>query len=199
MSIFSVRKHKRAGRGDMYVTHLINPVWNNSSTILILGTMPSPQSRAAGFYYMHPQNRFWPVIAAISGKTLHYTNSGTQNTFDGETNTAIHPDITAAVIERRVLVLQQGIALWDVLAGCDIDGAEDASIRNPVPNNFTEIISSAHIRRIYTTGQTAYRYYIKLCEEKTGIPAVCLPSTSPANRGRWPLDKLITVYQEIYQ
>jgi double-stranded uracil-DNA glycosylase len=167
-----------ATRNPSYVTHPLAPVWNESSTALILGTMPSPASREAGFFYMHPRNRFWPVIAAVTGTVLSYTNA------DGE----------PAVAERRALLLRSHLALWDVLAGCEITGAEDASIRNPRPNDFSGILAGSHITRIYCTGQTAYKYYTKLCGQAAHIPAVCLPSTSPANQGRWPLAKLIEAY-----
>jgi double-stranded uracil-DNA glycosylase len=161
-----------------YIIHPLAPVWDKDSTVLILGTMPSPKSREAGFYYMHPQNRFWPVLAAVTGESLLYANSGKKE----------------AVEERRSLILRHHLALWDVLAGCDIAGAGDASIRNPRPNDFSAILAGASISRIYCTGQTAYKYYTKLCSSLTHLPAVCLPSTSPANRGRWPVDKLINAY-----
>jgi G:T/U mismatch-specific DNA glycosylase len=162
----------------MFVTHPLEPVWDKNCTVLILGTMPSPKSRAAGFYYMHPQNRFWPVIAAVTGETLTYPNSGGER----------------AAAERRALVLRHHFALWDVLAGCDITGADDASITSPLANDFSFLLAGSHIANVYCTGQTAYKYYTALCQTATHIPAVCLPSTSPANRGRWPLEKLIEAY-----
>jgi hypoxanthine-DNA glycosylase len=162
----------------MFITHPLAPVWDKNSEVLILGTMPSPKSREAGFYYMHPQNRFWPVLAAVTGEKLVYANDGGK----------------PAVEERRELILRHHLALWDVLAGCDIAGADDASIRNPRPNDFSAVLAGSRIKRVYCTGQTAYKYYTKLCVSVTGIPAVCLPSTSPANQGRWPLDKLLPAY-----
>jgi double-stranded uracil-DNA glycosylase len=161
-----------------YITHPLAPVWDKGSTVLILGTIPSPKSREAGFYYMHPQNRFWPVLAAVTGEKLLYKNDGG----------------VPAVEERRALILRHHFALWDVLAGCDIAGADDASIHNPRPNDFSAILAGSSVSRIYCTGQTAYKYYTKLCAAITHIPAVCLPSTSSANQGRWPIDKLITAY-----
>lgn len=161
-----------------HIEHPLEPVWNTMSTSLILGTMPSPRSRSAGFYYMHEQNRFWRVLAAVFGETLHYANShGAQ-----------------AIAERRALVLCHRIALWDVLASCTINGASDASIKNPVPNDFQKLLAESHITRVYCTGQTAHKLYTTLCENKTHIKAICLPSTSPANQGRWPLEKLISAY-----
>lgn len=160
------------------IEHPLEPVWNRQSVALILGTMPSPGSRSAGFYYMHKQNQFWRVLAAIFKETLHYANS------DGE----------AAIAERRALVLRHHIALWDVLASCTISGASDASIKNPVPNDFSKVLAESRIARVYCTGQTAYKLYTRLCESKTRIRAVCLPSTSPANQARWPFEKLIDAY-----
>ncbi|MGI5117049.1 DNA-deoxyinosine glycosylase [Treponema sp. SP13] len=165
------------------IDHPFAPVYDSKSRVLVLGTMPSPRSRTAGFYYMHGQNRFWPVIAAITGERLGYAND----------------EGIKAVDERRTLVLRHGIALWDVLASCDIRGAADTSIQNPIANDFSTLLASSHIERIYCTGQTAYKLYTKLCEEATHIRAVCLPSTSSANRGRWPLDALTAAYRCILE
>ena len=164
------------------VQHPFAPVYDSESRVLVLGTIPSPRSRTAGFYYMHGQNRFWPVIASLAGKELIYPNDGGSK----------------AVDERRALVMRHGIALWDVLASCDIRGAADTSIKNPVPNDFSKILASSHIGRIYCTGQAAYTFYTKLCEKSTSIRAICLPSTSSANRGRWPLDALIAAYRPLF-
>ena len=165
------------------IDHPFAPVYDSKSRVLVLGTMPSPRSRTAGFYYMNGQNRFWPVIAAITGERLGYAND----------------EGIKAVDERRTLVLRHGIALWDVLASCDIRGATDTSIQNPIANDFSTLLASSHIERIYCTGQTAYKLYTKLCEEATHIGAVCLPSTSSANRGRWPLDALIKAYRCVFE
>ncbi|MGI0529618.1 DNA-deoxyinosine glycosylase [Treponema socranskii] len=165
------------------IEHPFEPVYDSKSRVLVLGTMPSPRSRTAGFYYMHGQNRFWPVIAAITGERLGYAND----------------EGIKAVDERRTLVLRHGIALWDVLASCDIRRAADTSIQNPIANDFSTLLASSHIERIYCTGQTAYKLYTKLCEEATHIGAVCLPSTSSANRGRWPLDALIEAYRCVFE
>ena len=165
------------------IDHPFAPVYDSKSRVLVLGTMPSPRSRTAGFYYMHGQNRFWPVIASLAGERLGYANDAGSK----------------AVDERRALVLRHGIALWDVLASCDIRGAADTSIKNPVPNDFSKLLVSSHINRIYCTGRTAYKLYTKLCEEATHIGAVCLPSTSSANRGHWPLDALIEAYRCVFE
>jgi double-stranded uracil-DNA glycosylase len=181
------------------VIHPIPPLFNGKSRILILGTMPSPVSRERSFFYMHTTNRFWPVLAALFSEPLTYANNGMLiNAPNNE-----HPDIPAAVRERMNLAQNHGIALWDVLAQCDISGAEDHSIRNPVVNDFTDILARSSISKIYCTGKTAYQLYHKYAAItiKTGtgtnIPAVCLPSTSAANRGRWPFEKLTEAYAVI--
>ena len=156
---------------DARIVHPFAPVYDGNSRILILGTMPSPVSRENGFYYGHGQNRFWPVLAAVFSEPVPET-----------------------VKQKRALVLRHGIALWDVLRSCRISGANDASIKEPVANDLRIF---PHIRRIYTTGKTAWKLYNDLCFPLTNIPAVCLPSTSAANRGRWPLEKLIEAYKVI--
>ncbi len=153
------------------ITHAFEPVYDEHSRILVLGTMPSPSSRKNGFYYSHPQNRFWEVISTVFREPIPYT-----------------------IEQKRSLVLRHGIALWDVLASCLIDGADDASIKEPQPNDFSTLLSESSITRIFTTGDKAYKLYQKLCRKQTGIDAEKLPSTSPANRGRWPLKKLIDAY-----
>ncbi|ULQ59790.1 DNA-deoxyinosine glycosylase [Brucepastera parasyntrophica] len=152
------------------VHHPLQPVYNSESHTLILGTMPSPVSRKEGFYYAHAQNRFWRVLSIIFAVPF--------------------PE---AVEERKKLVLSRGIALWDVLASCDIEKAADSSIQNPEPNDIPGILKKTNITKIYTTGQKAGDLYAKLCFPYTGIKAEVLPSTSPANR-RYPLDVLVEKY-----
>lgn len=155
------------------VAHLIPPVYNAQSRVLILGTMPSPKSREVGFYYGHPQNRFWKVMA------YHFKVS--------------YPQTTE---ERRELMLSRHIALWDVLESCTINGAGDASIRDAVANDITPILQTADIRAIFTTGKKAYTLYQRLIRPQVGRDAILLPSTSPANCGQ-PLDALCTRYATI--
>ena len=164
------------------VVHEIEPVWNKESTVLILGTMPSPKSREAGFFYMHPQNRFWKVLTQVFGETLIYANNV--------------PQKDKAVEERRGFLIRHKIALWDVLKSCEIQGAADSSIKNAVPNDFTQILSDSQIKRIFCTGKTAFLLWNKYCAEKYrsfGITCECLPSTSPAN-GWWSFEKLVDAY-----
>jgi double-stranded uracil-DNA glycosylase len=156
---------------EHFVQHSLDPVFDGSSKILVLGTMPSPVSREAGFYYSHPQNRFWQVLSAVFNEPLPYT-----------------------IDSKKAFVLSHGIALWDVLASCEITGAEDGSIKHPVANDLSVVLSAAPIQKICTTGDKAFSLYRKLCRGKTGMDAIALPSTSPANRGRYPLNTLIELY-----
>lgn len=134
------------------------PVWGPGSRLLILGTWPSPKSRQQGFYYGHPQNRFWPLLAALCG--------------------APEPkDIPA----KKRLILEHGLALWDTLASCTITGASDASIRDIVPNDIASLCAQAPIQAVACNGATAYRVYSRYVQPLAGLPAVRLPSTSPAN------------------
>ena len=155
------------------VVHTIEPVFDERSRVLVLGTMPSPKSREIGFYYGHPQNRFWRVLAALFDEPLPTTNE-----------------------ERTALLLAHRIALWDVLASCTIKGASDASIADAVPNDLRRITEAAPIQHVFCTGATAARLYRKHCEAATGIPATQLPSTSPANAA-WSLDRLIEAYRPL--
>ena len=157
------------------VTHTIEPVFDASSRVLVLGTMPSPASREVGFYYGHPQNRFWRVMERLFGLADH------------------------ALVDndaRTVFLLERHIALWDVLASCSIEGASDASISDPVPNDLTRLLDAAPIERVICTGGTAERlcrrFNGKLLHER-GIELVGLPSTSPAN-ARMRLDDLVAAY-----
>lgn len=160
------------------VTHTIEPVFDARSRVLVLGTMPSPASRAAGFYYGHPQNRFWRVMERLFGL----------------------PD--RALSEngpRTAFLLEHGIALWDVLASCSIAGASDASIADPVPNDLARILDAAPIGRVFTTGGTAARLCRRFDGEllaQRGIELCALPSTSPAN-ARMRLDDLVEAYQPV--
>ncbi len=155
------------------LVHPFPPVYDAESEILILGSFPSVKSREIMFYYGHPQNRFWRVLAAV------YNADVPQNTD-----------------EKTRFLLKHHIALWDVLASCEITGSADSSIKNAVPNDLSVILSRADIRRIYTNGKTSEKYYKRFSEEITGRGSVCLPSTSPAN-AVWSLDRLIGAWKVI--
>lgn len=153
--------------------HPIPPVYDAHSTVLILGSFPSVKSRETGFFYGHAQNRFWRVTAAIFGCPVPTT-----------------------IPEKRAFLLKNRIALWDVLAACDIDGSADASIRDVCPNDLAPILAAAPITRIFTNGATADALYTRYLLQTVGIPAVRLPSTSPANAA-WSLERLIDAWKII--
>ena len=155
------------------ITHPLSPLFDHNSKVLILGTMPSPASRQRGFYYAHPQNRFWRLMFDIL-ETPFSTDDGA----------------------RRRLCLDNGIALWDVLQSCSIEGAADSTIKNAVPNDLTLITKSAEIKAVFTTGQTAGRLYRRLCRPQTGLEAVILPSPSGANCAM-KYDELAARYREL--
>ncbi len=175
------------------VQHPIPPVWNEQSRVLILGTMPSPKSRLSGFFYMHPQNRFWSVISNVFEEEFEIPN---KNLRTGASETSV----TAAISERRDFLLRHKLAMWDVLAACKIEGAADSTIRDAVPNDFTQIFESTRIHDIFCTGKTAYELWKKYCtnkyEQRYNLTAHCLPSTSPAN-AQWKIDKLIEEHKQI--
>lgn len=154
------------------IIHPINPVYDCNSRVLLLGSFPSPKSRETGFYYGHPQNRFWRVLSNLFGETLPIT-----------------PE------ERRAFALTHHIALWDVLHACEIVGASDASIKNPVPNDLSSILNTADIGAIFATGKTAAKLYEKYQQPLTNRQITCLPSTSPANC-RIVLEQLTDAYRE---
>lgn len=157
-----------------FVTHTLAPVFDRSSRVLILGTMPSPKSREFGFYYGHPQNRFWKVLAAV-----------------------LNEPVPETIEEKRSFVLRRHIALWDVLASCMIEGASDSSIKDPVPNDINLILQSADIRLIIAAGRKAESLYNQYCLPKTNQAIVGLPSTSPANCRNCGLAELTAAYRII--
>ena len=150
--------------------HNIPPVYDKNSRILILGSFPSVKSREAEFFYGHPQNRFWRVLASIVGAKA-------PNSIEG----------------KREFLLSHGIAVWDVIASCEIEGSADNTIRAVQPNDISVILSSADIRAIFVNGRTSEKYYNKFVKEAIGREAILLPSTSPANAAV-SLDALIEAW-----
>lgn len=149
-----------------YIVHPFAPVYDEHSEILILGTLPSVKSRENDFYYGHPQNRFWKVLAAVYDQPLPQT-----------------------VEEKRAFLLRNRIALWDVIYSCEIQGSSDSSIRSVVPTDLKQILETAPIRQIFVNGKKAAQLYTRYQQPLTGIPAMTLPSTSPANAA-WKLERL---------
>lgn len=149
------------------VTHRFEPVYDERSQVLILGTFPSVKSRENQFYYGHPQNRFWKVISAVTGEELPVT-----------------------IPEKKAMLMRQHIAIWDVIASCEIRGSSDSSIQNVVANPIEHLLKQSSIGRIYGNGDKACKLYQKYCLEKTKVAIHKLPSTSPANAA-FSLDELI--------
>ena len=155
------------------VYHEFLPVYREDSAVLILGSIPSPKSREQGFYYGHPQNRFWKVLSYL-----------------------FEEEIPESKQEKINFLFRHHIALWDVLAECEIDGASDNSIRNEKPNDMNIILNVAPIQKIFTTGKKAQALYQKHCYSITRVESICLPSTSPANCA-YKLEQLIQAYREL--
>ena len=157
----------------MMIHHPIAPVYDEESKILILGSFPSVKSREQQFFYGHKQNRFWKVCAQVLGCA-----------------------VPESIEEKRKMLLRHHIAVWDVIASCEITGSSDASIRNVVPNDLSCILSCADIRTIYTNGSKAHKLYQKYIFPVNGREAYLLPSTSPANAG-YSLERLAEVWKVI--
>ena len=150
-----------------HITHGFEPIFDEHSKILILGSLPSVKSREQGFYYGHPRNRFWRVIAAVAEKPVPVT-----------------------VPDKKKLLLDSGIAVWDVIAECDIIGSADSKIKNAVPADISRILEAADIGAVFANGSTAAALYRKHIQPVTGREIITLPSTSPANAA-WSTEKLI--------
>lgn len=157
------------------IKHPFPPLYNSESKVLVLGSFPSVKSREQMFFYGHPQNRFWKVISAVVGAEL-----------------------PRSIDEKKQLLYSNHIALWDVIASCDISGSSDSSIKNVVANDLTEILEKSDVRQIFVNGKTAEKYYNKYIRNSIGRDAVCLPSTSPANAG-WSVERLIEAWKTIVE
>ena len=158
-----------------HITHPFAPVFDFNSEILILGSLPSVKSRENAFYYGHPQNRFWRVMAAL-----------------------YHETVPESVEKKKRLLLNNHIALWDVIHSCDIRGSSDSSIRNAVPTDLQSILENSKVQKIFANGKTAAALYRKYQFRKTGIEIVTLPSTSPANAA-WTLERLCEAWKIILE
>ena len=158
-----------------HIEHTFAPVYDGNSRVLILGTLPSVKSRENRFYYGHKQNRFWKVIAVLCAESVPET-----------------------IEEKKKMLLEHHIAVWDVIQSCDIKGSSDSSIRNVEPTDIRRILSESKITEIYANGNKAGELYRKYQLPLTGIEATVLPSTSPANAA-WSLKKLCEAWQSEIQ
>lgn len=162
---------KNTAENNERISHTFAPIYNEKSRILILGSFPSVKSRENQFYYGHPQNRFWKVVAGVLGVKVPET-----------------------IEEKKNMLLDHGIAVWDVIESCTIHGSSDSSIKDVVVNDFSEILEHSAVERIYVNGGKAYELYEKYARKKTGIPAIKLPSTSPANAA-WKVERLMEAWK----
>lgn len=151
------------------IIHPLQPIYNQDSKILILGSFPSVKSRENNFYYAHPQNRFWQVLESVYKEKIK---------------------------NKTIFLLEHNIALWDVIKSCEISGSSDSSIKNVVVNDIKSLIKKTNITKIYVNGKTAFNLYKKYLEKSVGISAIYLPSTSPAN-ARYSLNDLVLEYRRI--
>lgn len=156
-----------------HVFHTFEPIYNTQSKVLILGSLPSVKSREQNFYYGHPQNRFWKVMARVCNE-----------------------NVPATIEEKKEFLLRNHIAVWDVIGECDIIGSSDSSIKNVTPNDMKRILSCGNIEKICANGDKAYKLFMKYCKEENQPPVVKLPSTSPANAA-WGLERLCEAWEII--
>lgn len=175
------------------IEHTFEPVYDEHSRILILGSLPSVKSRENNFYYGHTKNRFWRVLWTVFDMVNPPEGTGGEYQYSIE-RFAIIDSFT--IEEKKEFLLANHIALWDVIYKCDIAGSSDSSIKNVIPNDIGLILRRAPIENIYVNGNKAYELYMKHCYPVTGRDAVKLPSTSPANAA-WNLDRLIQVWKTI--
>ena len=155
------------------IIHPIPPLYDANSRVLILGSFPSVKSREAMFFYGHPQNRFWKLMALL---------------FEAEAPSTVE--------EKKRLVLSHGIAMWDTIHSCTITGSSDSSIKDVVPNDLSVILNNSRVKRIFCNGAASHRLYQKYIYPINNIPAQKLPSTSPANAA-WSLDRLAEAWKVI--
>ena len=171
-SMKTISEDKRAVAPYQHIRHTFEPIYNEYSEILILGSLPSVKSREQGFYYGHPRNRFWKVMAAVLECAEPVT-----------------------IEEKKAMLLANHVAIWDVIDSCDIRGSSDSSIRNVVPADIQRVLEGAPVKRIYANGKTAGQLYRKWVQPVTGCEIIDLPSTSPANAAM-SLEKLVEAWRD---
>lgn len=157
------------------IIHPLKPLYSSGSRVLILGSFPSIKTREYGFFYGHPQNRFWPIMEVL---------------FDTK--------LTRDIEERKNFILEKKLALFDSIFQCDIIGSSDASIEKVVPSDLSSVFQEASIQKVFCNGGTSHKYYKKYHEKKYGIKAEVLPSSSPAN-ARYRLDDLVEKWKIILE
>ena len=158
-----------------HVKHEFDPIFDENSEILILGTLPSVKSREQNFYYGHPQNRFWKVMAAV-----------------------LQVEVPISIDEKKRMLHENHIALWDTIYSCDIIGSSDSSIRNVTPTDLQPIIEQSQIKRVYCNGAISGKYFKKYQQNVLGMEAVTLPSTSPANAA-YSVERLVSIWKQMLE
>ena len=157
-----------------FLDHGFGPFYRADSRLLILGSFPSARSRESRFFYGHPRNRFWPVLAAVYGGPVPVTTE-----------------------QKKAFLVAHGLALYDVIERCSIIGSSDSTIRDVEPADLKGILAGSRIgTRIFVNGKTAEKMYKKYIEPTIGVKAVCLPSTSPANAA-WKLERLTEAWEAV--
>ena len=154
------------------IVHTFPPIYDSNTKVLLLGTAPSVKSRENKFYYGHPQNRFWRVLAQV-----------------------VEDKLPETIDEKIAFLRKHGIGIYDVIESCDIIGSSDTSIKNVTPVDLAPILEITGRIPIFGNGATAAQLYGKHLESATGISITKLPSTSPANAA-WRLEKLVSVWSE---
>lgn len=167
-------KMPKTQRKHQTIQHPLKPLYQKNSKVLILGSFPSIKTREYGFFYGHPQNRFWTLMEKLFNEKL----------------------TTKDIVQRKEFLLKNKLALYDSIFQCDIIGSSDASIENVTPSDLSQIFETAHIKQVFCNGNTSYKYYKKYHAKKTGIAGIALPSTSPAN-ARFQLDDLFEQWKKI--
>ena len=155
------------------IDHPFPPLFDSESRTLILGSFPSVKSREAMFFYGHPQNRFWKLIAQLCNE-----------------------DVPVSIEEKSALILRNHLALWDSIHSCTITGSSDSSVRDVVPNDLSVIFENSKVSRVFCNGALSHKMYMKYIYPATGIDAVKLPSTSPANAA-YSLERLAQEWKVI--
>lgn len=158
-----------------HIVHPFGPLYNDGSRILILGSLPSVKSREKQFFYGHPQNRFWPMLAQILGEPRPET-----------------------IEEKRAMALKHHIAMWDTIYSCDIKGSSDSSIKNVVPTDLKQIVEASQIQAVFCNGKTSGKYFGRYQGKELEVSSFIMPSTSPANAA-WTMDKLISEWKMILE
>ena len=178
-TIFYISGRGKMQNQDKYerIKHTFQPVYDENSEILILGSFPSVKSREYGFYYGHPQNRFWKVLGSLYEDDANYF-------------------VNCSKEEKIEFLLKYHIAIWDVIDECDIIGSSDSSIRNVIPSDIKRIVEKSQVKRIFVNGKVAKRLYDKYSYDDVKIEAEVLPSTSPANAAS-NLEKLVEMWGKI--